>query len=124
MLLALAGRGQIRADLGEYEDALEDLDRALSSQLTREEEADVRSARALALAGLQRIREAEGELSTALQMDPERARTRLRAARIAVILGDRDRMRTELERALLSTPPLSFGEQESARRMLQQLAET
>src|SRR5215831_6512061 len=31
--LALAGRGQIRTDLGRYELALEDLDRALTSQL-------------------------------------------------------------------------------------------
>ncbi len=117
-VLALAGRGQIRADLGRYEQALEDLNRALASQLSRDAEIDARSARALALAGLGRIAEAEDELATALRMDPERARTRLRAGRMAAILGDQERMRAELERGLTADPSLPALEQESARRIL------
>jgi tetratricopeptide (TPR) repeat protein len=117
--LALAGRGQIRADLGEYEYALDDLDRALSLRLTREAETDARSARALALAGLGRVSEAEDELATTLRMDPERPRSRLRAGRIAAILGRLEQMRAEIERALAGRPPLSSAEQHSAHRILQ-----
>jgi tetratricopeptide (TPR) repeat protein len=117
-MLALAGRGQIRADLGRYEQALEDLDRALASKLSRDVEIDARSARALALAGLGRITDAEDELATAVRMDPERARTSLRAGRMAAVLGDQERMRAELERSLTADPLLSAAEQESARRIL------
>src|ERR1019366_6522606 len=42
--LALAGRGQIRADLDKFGHALDDLDRALSLGLNREAEVDARSA--------------------------------------------------------------------------------
>jgi tetratricopeptide (TPR) repeat protein len=117
-VLALAGRGQIRADLGRYEEALEDLDRALASQLSRDAEIDARSARGLALAGLGRTTEAEDELETALRMDPEHALTRLRAGRIAAVLGDQERMRAELERGLTADPSVPALEQESARRIL------
>jgi tetratricopeptide (TPR) repeat protein len=85
--LALAGRGQIRADLGHYEQALDDLDRALGSHLSRDAEIDTRSARALALAGLGRIAEAQDELAVALRMDPGRARTKLRAGRMTAVLA-------------------------------------
>jgi tetratricopeptide (TPR) repeat protein len=119
--LALAGRGQIRADLGQYEYALDDLDRALALQLNRDAEVDVRSARALALAGLGRVSEAEDELAMTMRIDPERPRTRLRAGRIAAILGHQEQMREELERALAGRPSLSSVEQESARRILQRL---
>ncbi|MGH3279008.1 MAG: tetratricopeptide repeat protein, partial [Trebonia sp.] len=60
--MALAGRGQVRADLGRYEGALHDLSLALLEELAPEAEADTRSARALALAGLGRAAEAEAEL--------------------------------------------------------------
>jgi tetratricopeptide (TPR) repeat protein len=117
-VLALAGRGQIRADLGRLEQALEDLDQALASQLSRDAEIDARSARALALVGLGRVTEAEDELATALRMDPERARTRLRAGRMAAVLGDKERMRAELERGLTADPLLPAVEQKAARRIL------
>lgn len=117
--LALAGRGQIRADLDKFGHALDDLDRALSLGLNREAEVDARSARALALVGLGRISEAEDELTATLRIDPERARSRLRAGRIAAILGHQEQMRAELERALAGRPALSSVEQKSARRILQ-----
>ena len=103
--LALAGRGQIRADLGRYEYALDDLDQALVLQLAREAETDVRSARALALAGLGRAAEAYDELAATLERDPRRARSRLRAGRIAAILGEQDKIRAEIELALSGAPP-------------------
>jgi tetratricopeptide (TPR) repeat protein len=119
--LALAGRGQIRADLGRYEYALHDLDQALRLTLAREAEADARSARALALAGLDRVPEAERELLAAFQLDPDRARTRLRAGRMAAIGGHWDEVRAEIERALSGRPSLSSVERESAERMMQRI---
>lgn len=121
MALALAGRGQIRADLGRYKYALEDLDRALALQLAREAETDAQSARALALAGLGRAAEAHEELTAILERDPERARSRLRAGRVAAILGERDKIRTEIELALSGRPALSSAEREAARRVLRAL---
>jgi tetratricopeptide (TPR) repeat protein len=85
---ALAGRGQVRADLGSSSLALDDLDRALKFPLDREAEADARSARALALAGLGRTVEAQAELTESVRLDPGRPRTRLRADRIAAMAGD------------------------------------
>jgi tetratricopeptide (TPR) repeat protein len=117
--LALSGRGQIRADLGQYEKALGDLDRALSEPLDAEAETDTRSARALALAGLGRVPEAEEELATTLRIDPGRARSRLRAGRIAAILGQKKQMRVELELALTGRPALTPAEQEAIRRILE-----
>jgi tetratricopeptide (TPR) repeat protein len=117
--LALVGRGQVRADLGEYEKALDDLDRALSEPLDPGAEADARSARALALAGLRRVPEAEEELAATLRIDPGRARSRLRAGRIAAILGQKKQMRVELELALAGHPTLNPAESQAARRILE-----
>jgi tetratricopeptide (TPR) repeat protein len=116
--MALAGRGQVRADLARYGNALDDLDRALQFPLNRDVEADARSARALALAGLGRVVEARKELAVTLQLEPDRPRSRLRAARVAAILGHREEMRAEIERALNGRPSLSSVERDSANRLL------
>ena len=118
--LAMSGRGQVRAEMREYSAALADLDQALSSGLAPDEEADARSATALALAGLGRPEEAERELAAARSKVP-RARTLLRSARIAAIAGRDDAAVKDLERALTAKPPLSPAEQEAARRMLRRL---
>jgi tetratricopeptide (TPR) repeat protein len=85
---ALAGRGQVRADMGSYSLAVDDLDRALKFSLDREDEADARSARALALAGLGRPADAHAELAESLRLLPGRSRTKGRADRIAMLVGD------------------------------------
>lgn len=115
--LAVSGRGQVRVEMREYGTALGDLDRALSSGLSPDDEADARSARALALAGLGRAEEAERELATAQGRIP-RARTLFRAARVAAIAGRDDEAIRDLERALAARPPLSTAEDQAARRML------
>ena len=120
-VMALVGRGQIRADLGRYDSALDDLDRALQSSLGRDIEADARSARALALAGLGRVAEARRELAASFQLDPDRPRSRLRAARMAAILGEPNEMRADIERALSGRPSLSSVERDSANRLLDSL---
>jgi tetratricopeptide (TPR) repeat protein len=119
---ALAGRGQVRADLEVYGEALHDLDRALKSPLDRATEADARSARALALAGIGRVGEAQDELLASFQLEPDRARTRLRAGRIAALSGHREEARSEVERALKGSPALSRSERESAGRLLLRFA--
>ncbi|MCW2929787.1 MAG: Tetratricopeptide repeat protein [Actinomycetia bacterium] len=119
---ALAGRGQVRADLGDYGAAVDDLDRALRFPMDRDAEADARSARALALAGLGRADEAQDELHASFQLEPDRARTRLRAGRIAALSGHREEARAEVERALMGRPALSRSEKESASRLLLRFA--
>jgi tetratricopeptide (TPR) repeat protein len=87
---ALAGRGQVRAELGDFADALDDLDRVLADELSADAlppavRADAQSARALALAGLGRTAEARDELARALEFDPDRKRTLAQADRIAAL---------------------------------------
>lgn len=116
--LALAGRGQVRAVLGNYPEALEDLDRALKFKLDPDVEADARSARALALAAMGQVPEARTELTESFRLAPDRPRTWLRAGQIAALAGDRDEVRAEAERALKGHPALSPAERDSANRLL------
>ena len=115
---AFGGRGQVRAEMREYGDALADLDDALASAPSPGEEIDIRSARALALAGLGRHDEADAELAIARAQDPDRARTLLRAGLIAAIRGQRELERHELERAVRAEPPLPLSAATEARRLL------
>lgn len=119
--LAMAGRGQVRAEMREYKAALADLDQVSSAELSPGEEADVRSAKALALAGLGRREESERELGVAQSKAP-RARTLLRSARIAAIEGRDGAAADDLRRALGARPSLSPAEQAAARRMLGRLS--
>jgi tetratricopeptide (TPR) repeat protein len=119
---ALAGRGQVRVELREYPDALADLDRALTLSLPLDSEIDARSARAVALADLGREAEAAHELRTAQLQDPDRPRTRIRAARVAVATGRADIAFDELSAALHADIPLPPTEEDSARELLAELA--
>jgi tetratricopeptide (TPR) repeat protein len=118
---ALAGRGQVRAELGKYASALDDLDRALSQPLEQDLEADARSARALALAGLGQAEEAGTELAASLRIDPTQPRSRLRAGRIAALAGRWNEARAEIGRALNGRPALSDTERDTAARLLARL---
>ncbi len=121
---ALAGRGQVRAEMREYAVALADLDHALTYHLQLNDEIDARSARALALVGLARFDEAERELAAARAPDSSRARTLLRAARIAEMRGQIHVAINELERALVSDSPLPSRDEANARRLLAKLRNT
>jgi len=126
-LPALACRGQVEAELGDHARALDDLDRALAlaiaapAALSPGDEADVRSARALALAGLGRAAEADAELATAAAREPGRALTHLRSARIAADAGDAGRARREARAALAARPPLPAAFAAQAERLLESL---
>jgi tetratricopeptide (TPR) repeat protein len=118
---ALAGRGQVRVEMREYETGLKDLNNALEVGVPPADEIDCRSARAVALAGTGQIAAAEHELVMARSQDPRRARTHLRAARVARIIGHKTEERKELEDALRGIPKLSTFEEETARRSLTNL---
>lgn len=121
-VLALAGRGQVSADLGRFALAMADLDLALSLSPAGSVLADVRSARALAFGGMGRLAEAWPEIDIALGIAPRRPRTHLRAARLAVLADDAPRAASEARDALAGDPPLSPPESESARRLLAAIA--
>jgi tetratricopeptide (TPR) repeat protein len=117
--IALAGRGQVLVDLGRYEEAILDLRQAL--ELGHQDEPDIRSALALAHAAIGQYHEADIELTIARRQEPGRARTLLRAARIALSRGQKRTARGELEAALRAQPSLSPGESEAARTLLAEL---
>ena len=115
---AFAGRGQVRVELQEYVAALADLNYALAAAVPSADEPDVRSARALALTALGRTEEAEQDLAVARGMEPGRARTLLRAGRIAAMRGQAKFAHEELKRALHAQPRLSPWDEAAARRLL------
>jgi len=120
---ALSARGQVEAEAGHPAYALTDLDRALALNApdAAEEEADLRSARALVLAQLDRPADAETELSAAFSLHPQHARTLLRAAQIRLRSGDQAAARSLLKEALTATPPLPPGLAAKARALLDPL---
>jgi tetratricopeptide (TPR) repeat protein len=120
---ALIARGQVEVEAGRPERALPDLDRALAllAQGAAAEEADVHSARALALAQLGKAVDAEAELGTALSLQPRRAQTFLRAAQIRLLEEDAKAARSLLEDALATTPPLPPSHAARARSLLELL---
>lgn len=120
---ALAGRGQVRAEMREYVVALADLDSALESGLPFTEEVDVRSARAVVLAALGQAAKADRELALARSQDPHRARTHLRAGQVAAALGRNAEARREFEAALREGSGLPTPDRQAARRMLGALAD-
>lgn len=117
---ALIARGQIEVEAGRPERALPDLDRALTllAQDATAEEADLRSARALALAQLGKTVDAEAELGTAFGLLPGRAQTFLRAAQIRLLVQDAEAAKSLLHDALAASAPLSPGHAARAKSLL------
>jgi tetratricopeptide (TPR) repeat protein len=120
---ALIARGQVEVEAGRPERALPDLDRALTllGQDATEEEADLHSARALALAQLGKTVDAEAELGTAFSLLPRRALTFLRAAQMRLLEQDAETAKSLLADALAATPPLSPGHAARAQWLRQLL---
>jgi tetratricopeptide (TPR) repeat protein len=118
---ALAGRGQVRAEMQEYVAALTDLSRALAAGLSAEDETDAMTARALALTALGRTVEAESELDRARARAPHRARTLFRAARMAAMKGQAGLAAQELQEGLVSGPRVPSREESNARNVVKKL---
>jgi len=112
---AVSGRGQIEAELAvdvrssrSVIAALADLDNALALGLpSLSEEADTRSARAVALASGGRLEEADIELATALALTPDRSLVLLRAALVGERAADITQARKLVVEAERSLPQLS-----------------
>jgi tetratricopeptide (TPR) repeat protein len=118
---ALSGRGQILAEVGKPEDALSDLDRALPMFAgDQAETTHLRSARALALARLRRLPDAEQEIGLAERADPRNAWTSFRAAQVSQLRGDLVTARKRLKKSLESSasPPLLPYQENRARKLL------
>ena len=120
---ALIARGQVEVEVGRPEQALPDLDRALTllAHDATAEEVDLHSARALALAQLGKTVDAEAELDTAFSLKPRRAQTFLRAAQIRLLEEDAKTARSLLKDALTAAPPLPPGHAARARSLLELL---
>lgn len=96
---ALAGRGQIRIELDDPISAFDDLGNLSRLRPDIGRRADVRSARALTLARLGRIREALSEADAALAGAPDSGPVLLRASRVARVAGGLSRADDLLRRA-------------------------
>ena len=118
-------RGQVLAEMEEYDAALVNLDSALQGDppLPPDEEVDAHSARALAFSGLGRDEEADRELAIARSQAPDRARTLRRAGKIAKIRAQNTLAAAEFRRALDADPPLPPWDQDNARRLLSEVSD-
>ncbi|WP_261554209.1 nSTAND1 domain-containing NTPase [Frankia tisae] len=128
---ALAGRGQLRVELGDDAAALDDLDRAVRLGSDSPDAADpggptdsgdtteIRAARALALARLGRSATAAEETSAVLDDAPDSGPVLWRAAGVLRAIGDDTQAADLLERALLArAPALLAYQREQVHRML------
>jgi tetratricopeptide (TPR) repeat protein len=118
-------RGQVLAEMEEYDAALTNLDSALQADppLPPEEEVDTHSARALVLTGLGRDTEADQELAIARSQAPDRGRTLRRAGKIAKIRAQNALAAEEFRRALTADPPLPPWDQDNAQRLLSEVSD-
>jgi tetratricopeptide (TPR) repeat protein len=102
---ALADRGQIRVDRDDPVSALDDLDSLIRLRPDIGRRADVRAARALALAHLNRSREAVAEVAAALADDPDSGPVLLHASGVARATGEPNRADALLRRARAARKP-------------------
>lgn len=121
---ALSGRGQVLAEMGEFEEALADLNRAL--ELGKDEEsasamAYVRSGRGLALAGLDRIDEAMQDFARSIVDCPENAWVHYNHALTYHKLGEPEKAKVCFALSLaLDDPPLPPRKRGRARSFVRQ----
>ncbi|MFI7641395.1 tetratricopeptide repeat protein [Nonomuraea sp. NPDC049400] len=113
-----AGRGLARVELHQYQAALADLDKALTRPLGTGVEAEVRAARAQALAIEERPRQAQEELNLAISLDPDSPLTVLRSMWVHWYGGDRDAAQAVLRAAETAAGRLPPRLLDQARRFL------
>ncbi|WP_018502512.1 tetratricopeptide repeat protein [Parafrankia discariae] len=106
---ALAGRAQLRVDLGDDAGAVEDFDRlaraAAAAASGAGDGVELRAVRALALARLGRVAEASGESTTALRDAPDSGPVLWRVAEVIRAAGDEPGADDLLRRSLDATEP-------------------
>ncbi len=107
---ALSGRGQVLAEMGEFQEALADLDRAIELGKNEESPASIAyvlSGRGLSLAGLDRIREAMQDFAQSIVDCPENAWVHYNHALTYHKIGELEKAKTCFALALaLNDPPL------------------
>lgn len=119
---ALADRGQISVDRDDPVSALEDLDSLDRLRPDIGRRADVRAARALALARLSRKREARAEAAAALADGHDNGPALLRASGVARAVGETNRAALLLRMAEAARQPeLSPYQRSEAHRLLAEL---
>ncbi|ADP84995.1 nSTAND1 domain-containing NTPase [Pseudofrankia inefficax] len=119
---ALAGRGEVRVELGEFAAALEDLDILARLKPAAAGQPVLRAARARALAGLDRLADAQAEADAAFEAAPADPVVQWRAGIVAALTGDRTRAVALLTSALRGAdPPLMPHRRTEARRLLEDL---
>ncbi len=123
-LAAYSGRGQVRVELGEYEEAILDLDRAIELATNDEEQEEsfvayALNGRALAKAGLERWNDAIEDFDQSIQKCPENAWLQYNLGRMYDLRGDRRSAVICFQMALvLRQPRLSPRQRERAQAYL------
>jgi tetratricopeptide (TPR) repeat protein len=130
-IAAIANRGQVLAEVGNFQAALDDLNKALqliqslANPAGRDiqalnQEAFIRRGRADAMAGLGDTASAMAELEKSLQSCPENAWAWYSRAGVYEKMGDRERATTDYQTSLLKIgPKLTPARRERARAWLQ-----
>jgi tetratricopeptide (TPR) repeat protein len=120
---AYSGRGQVRAEIGEYVKALEDLDRALG--IGTEDsiaEAYARNGRGLACGGLRRYQEAFKEFDASIDRSPDNGWVYYNRAQVYERMEEFGKAREDYQTALeKSDPPLHALKREKAGARLREL---
>lgn len=124
LTFALAARGHVYAELGEYEPALADLDKAVSLARDAALEAGLAyalSSRGLAHAGLRRFEDARRDFEESVRLRPHNAWVHYHRGLLLLTLDDRPRATEAFREALRSEhPPLSRRKRERVEAFLQQ----
>lgn len=121
---AYAGRGQVYVELGEYELAMADLDKAVDMERQATSETGLAyalSGRALARAGLQRFDEAQQDFEESVQLRPDNAWVHYNQGLVYRLLNELNQAAKSFRRALeMTDPQLTKRKRERAEAFLQQ----
>lgn len=121
---AYVGRGQVYAELGEYELALRDLDTGVDMERKAASETGLAYAlngRALAYAGLQRFGEAESDFEESIRLRPDNAWVHYNCGLVHRMRDELAAAAASFQRALeLENPQLTKRKRERAWAFLQQ----
>jgi tetratricopeptide (TPR) repeat protein len=134
-ILALSGRGQVLAELGEHGKAIEDLDAALevlsktprtdpnAAQWFESVEAFAHNGRAVALAGLGETLPAMAEFDVSIRLCPGNAWVYYNRAQVFESTGELERARADYQQALINDgPPLNRIRKAHAQQRLNELS--
>lgn len=133
-ILSLSGRGQVLADLGESEKAMDDLNHALEEIETARQvnaistnwyehlEAFTRNGRAVALAAMGKNASAMHEFDLSIALSPENAWVYYNRARVYDVAGNREKAYLDFQTALAKdNPALNMIQRERAKTRLREL---